>query len=95
MALDLDGSVKWLKSAYRSTAQFFGVGCAEKDDVAMLIQINLKTGSKSENMTFSSKENKITKRAEGNHTEFMLHSMALPNATKFVRSAKCSVKEVS
>lgn len=50
--------------------------------------------SKSENMTFSSKESKITKRAESNNTEFMMHSMALPNAAKFVRSAKCSVKEV-
>ena len=46
-------------------------------------------------MLFSSKGNKLTKRIEAGHTEFMMHSMAMPNISKFVRSAKCIVKEVN
>ena len=48
MAIELDGSVKWLKSAYRTTAEFFGVGCAEHEDEAYLIILNLNAGTKSE-----------------------------------------------
>ena len=51
--------------------------------------------SSSQNMVFSSKGNKISKRVEAGHTEFMMHSMALSNSNKFVRSAKCILKEIS
>ena len=45
-------------------------------------------------MIYSSKNSKIQKRIEAGHTEFMMHSMAIPNANKFVRSAKCTLKDV-
>ena len=48
MALELEGSVKWLRSGYLNSKEFFGAGCAEKDDVAFLMQVNLKTGADSE-----------------------------------------------
>jgi len=32
---------------------------------------------------------------EAGHTEFMMHAMALPNANKFVRTAKCVLKEIN
>jgi hypothetical protein len=51
--------------------------------------------SSSQHMLFSSKTNKITKRIEPGHTEFMMHSMAVPNVAKFVRSAKCIVREIA
>ncbi len=51
--------------------------------------------SSSQHMLFSSKTNKITKRIDPGQTEFMMHSLAIPNAAKFVRSAKCIVKEVT
>ena len=51
--------------------------------------------STSQNMLFSSKTNKIEKRVDAGHIEFMMHSMAVPNANKFVRSAKCIVKEIT
>lgn len=51
--------------------------------------------SASQNMLFSSKSSKVSKRVEAGHVEFMMHAMAVPNAGKFVRSAKCSTTEVS
>ena len=53
MAIELDGSVKWLNSAYIATEEFFGVGCAEKDDKAYLMHVNLATGAKSETIIHS------------------------------------------
>ena len=50
--------------------------------------------SSSQNMIYSSKTNKLSKVIESGHTEFMMHSMALPNVNKFVRSAKCILKEI-
>jgi len=51
--------------------------------------------SASQNMIFSSRTAEIKKRVEPGMTEFMMHAMALPNATQFARSAKCHIKEVS
>jgi len=45
-------------------------------------------------MIFSSKSSKLSKKVEAGHIEFMMHSMAMPNAPKFVRSAKCHISEI-
>ena len=51
--------------------------------------------SASQNMIFSSKSSKISKRVDGGHIEFMMHSMAVPNTPKFIRSAKCHITDVA
>jgi len=46
-------------------------------------------------MIFSSKSNKISKRVDAGHVEFMMHGMAIPNIAKFVRSAKCHISDIN
>jgi hypothetical protein len=50
--------------------------------------------SKSENMLNSSRESKIKKLVMPGQVEFMMHTMAKPNCTKFSRSVNCQINEV-
>lgn len=45
-------------------------------------------------MLYSSKTGKVSRRVDAGHVEFIMHSMAVPNLSKFVRSAKCTVSEI-
>jgi hypothetical protein len=49
--------------------------------------------SKSENMLYSSLENRIKKMVMPGQIEFMMHTMAKPNSAKFSRSVNCQVNE--
>ena len=62
--------------------------------VGRTVDIHLDCSS-SQNMLFSSKGSKISKRVDAGHIEFMMHTMAIPNEQKFVRSAKCQITEAS
>jgi hypothetical protein len=45
-------------------------------------------------MLFSTKSPAIKKRIEPSQLQFMMHAQALPTANTFVRSAKCTWKEI-
>jgi hypothetical protein len=49
----------------------------------------------SENMQYSSKNGKVTRRVDAGHVKFMINALAVPNLGRFVRTAKCSVTEIA
>lgn len=84
---------KGYKLLYTYSEQIHAYSYAVQNMVGRSVDINLDC-SQSQNMIFSSKSSKLSKKVEAGHIEFMMHSMAVPNAPKFVRSAKCHISEI-
>jgi len=77
---------------YTFSEQILGYAYAVQSLMGRQVDIKLDF-TKSQNMLFSSKENATTKTIEPNQTEFMMHTMARPQAPEFKRHVKCTVRE--
>ena len=84
---------KGYKLLYTYSEQVHAYSYAVQNMVGRTVDITLDCSS-SQNMLYSSKTARMTKRVDGGHIQFMMHSMAAPNAAKFVRSAKCQISEI-
>lgn len=85
---------KGYKILYTFSEQIHAYSYALQNMVGRTIDMTLDC-SASQNMLYSSKLSKVSKRIDAGHVEFMMHTMAQPSASKFVPSAKCSIKEVN
>ena len=84
---------KGYKLLYTFSAQIHANSYAVQNMVGRTVDIHLDC-SASQNMLYSSKTSRVSRRVDAGHVEFVMHSMAVPNAGKFVRSAKCSVSDI-